>query len=137
MVDELDGLGVEREGGVIAIIMKKELHGRSGQLERDGLGQVDVVAQDLVVLEIKAQGDDLVDMVVGEEVEDGGPGADVLDEDRQRLQHLHMQHTISRYYLGMKYIPISVKCSISCVWRYMEHKQKFEMRINSRHRQHC
>lgn len=68
--------------------LEEELDGGGVEFKGDGLQQVDEVAEDFIILKIEAHGHDLVDHVVGEKVEDGCGGADVLDEDGQRLQHL-------------------------------------------------
>ena len=88
MVDELHSLCVEGEGRALAVVLEEELDGGGIELEGDGLQEVDEVAQHFIVLKVKAHGHNLIDHVVGEQVEDGCGGADVLDEDGQRLQHL-------------------------------------------------
>lgn len=42
----------------------------------------------LIVIEVKVQRNELVDEIIAEEVEDGSFASDVLDQNRQRLQHL-------------------------------------------------
>eukprot|EP00967_Tisochrysis_lutea_P121573 scaffold200511_cov29-Tisochrysis_lutea.AAC.6 len=54
------------------------------------LEQRDVVREQLLVGEVKRVADELVDMVVGENVVDGGPGLNVGDEDGERLEYLHL-----------------------------------------------
>jgi hypothetical protein len=58
VADELDALCVQREGGSIVGIGpdKEELDGRLCKLQADSLQQVDVVADDLIVVEVLQQG---------------------------------------------------------------------------------
>lgn len=42
----------------------------------------------LIVIEVKVQRNELVDKIIAEEIEDGSFASDVLDQNRQRLQHL-------------------------------------------------
>ena len=58
--------------------------------QRDGLEERDVLCEDLLVRKVEAVAYQLVDVVVREQVEDGRPRVNVLDEDRERLQQLHL-----------------------------------------------
>ena len=81
VLDEFDRLRVQREGGMLPVVVEEELDRGRVQLEGDCLEHIYVVAQDFVVLEVEVQAHDVVNLVVAEEVEDGGRGADVLDQD--------------------------------------------------------
>ena len=54
-----------------------------------------------LVLEVEAVGDELVDVVVREEVEDQRIVGQVLEEDRERLQDLHL-HALRRLLRGLQ-----------------------------------
>ena len=64
--------------------------------QRDGLEERDVLCEDLLVRKVEAVAYQLVDVVVREQVEDGRPRVNVLDEDRERLQQLHLDTSDGR-----------------------------------------
>lgn len=72
---------------VASIHLKEELDGILVELKGNGLEQRHEVREDLLVPEIVAQPDDVVQVVVREQEEHGRLLADVGDENAQRLQH--------------------------------------------------
>ena len=86
VVEELDGLGVERE--VIIVLVIEEVDGVLVEAEAQGLEEGDVVGHHLLVTEVELVHDDVIDVIVGEQVVDAGVVPDVLEEDVQGLEEL-------------------------------------------------
>lgn len=61
--------------------LEEELHSVLVELQGDGLQQVDIVSQHLVIIKVVAQGNYIIDVVVGEEVENSNFAANILDQD--------------------------------------------------------
>ena len=72
---------------VASIHLKEELDGVLVELEGNGLEQRHEVREDLLIPQIVAQPDDVVQVVVREQEEHGRLLADVGDKNAQRLQH--------------------------------------------------
>lgn len=86
VVEELDGLGVQRE--VVGVLIVEKVDGVIVELEGEGLQEGDVVRHHLFVGKIKLVHNDGVDVVVRQQVIERGLVADVLEEDVERLQEL-------------------------------------------------
>ena len=64
---------------------EEELDSLGGEAQGDALEQVDIVPQHLLVLKIKGQHHQVVDVVVAAHIEEGRLASQVLDQDVQRL----------------------------------------------------
>ena len=62
MVEELDGLSVERE--VPQMLVVEEVYGVFVEFERESLEEGDVVCKNLFVGEIQLENDDRIDMII-------------------------------------------------------------------------
>lgn len=93
VIEELEGFGVERE--VVGHLVEQELQSVWVQLQTQGLEEGDIVGQQLLVGKIKAMDDQVVDVVVGEQVEDADFGVGVGKQNRKRLDDLGLhQHAL-------------------------------------------
>ena len=79
MVEELDSLCVQRE--IVGSLVEKELNGPRIQFQRQRFEKRDVVSKQFFVGEVESMYDEIVDVVIGEQVEDGGLARDVLNEN--------------------------------------------------------
>lgn len=80
MTEKLDGFCVQREGVLLAV--KEELDCAAVQLQADALEQSGVMPQDLIVLNVKAHANNLIDVVLAEQRKNGGFALDVLHARR-------------------------------------------------------
>ena len=87
MVEEFDGLSVE--GEVIGVLIVEEVDSVLVQSKGEGFKKRDVVSHDFLIREVKLVDNDRVDMVVGEEIVDGGLIPDVFKQDVEGLEKLN------------------------------------------------
>lgn len=79
-------LGVGGGGApVVGVDLEEKLDGVAVELEGDGLEEGDEVCEDLLVAQVEAEADDVVEVVVAEQEEHRRLLGDVGDQDRQRL----------------------------------------------------
>eukprot|EP00966_Prymnesium_polylepis_P261668 6044606-Prymnesium_polylepis.1 len=74
----------------------EELDAVDVEAEGDGLEEGDVVGEQLLVRQVERVRDQLVDVVVGQDVEDRRARLDVLKQDRERLQQLDLRRPRGR-----------------------------------------
>ena len=90
VANESNGFGIERKTGAHSVLrfLKEEVNCPGIELQTDGLQKRNIESEDLFIREIKIQLENVVQVIIAEEIEDGCVTLDIQDHDAQCLQNL-------------------------------------------------